>query len=798
MHLRNEQRDALTQRKERSPHRIASILSAMQSRRPASRRATARAAQPVRLDTMISEWPEAGLIVVDGPSDPTPSLVVEDRRVVELDGRPESEFDAIDTFIANHAIDVDVAAETAALSSAELAQKLFDPHCPASEVRRLFGGLTPARLVEVIWQLDVLEMMLALRKMRLRHQTANQAHVTNRRDHPALLAADSAEAGRRGFAEVETTVGVAPLAPFNALAVLVGSQVGRPGVLTQAAVEESVNLRLALKGLVSYAETLSVYGSAEAFRDGDDTPWSKAFLASAYAARGVKVRFTSGSGSEVLMGHSGGHSMLYLESRCLLMVKGAGSQGVQNGAISCIALPLSLPAGIRSVLAENLMAASLGLEVASGNDALASHCDIRKTAKLMLQFLPGTDFITSGYSVMPRGDNLFGGGNFDTNSLDAWTSLQRDFQVDGGITPVAETDASAVRERAARAIQAVYEELGFPAISDMEVEVAVSGFDSDDLPARSQAADAEAAENFFRSGQTVLDVARALQKHGYTPEAEALLALIRQRAAGDYLQPASILVEHENDLVAHSAINTPHHYRGPGTGYRVEGERWKALKTIPHAWVPQEIGRPEQPDRLFRDKGLAENLGDSDTSSGSEVVVAVGPAMGESLVATLAELSHRDVLHEILQGIATEGAKARILRIRDTADCAFIGHRGAQLSGSGVAIGLQSRGTAVIHRQDLAPLDNLELLSQSPNLTLESYRALGRNAARYAQGRSVEPIPVRVDNTARLKHIVRTTLYHRREVEAVVCDAEPVEVEIIARNSAHEHTQQTLSDGKTS
>ena len=50
--------------------------------------------------------------------------------------------------------------------------------------------------------------------------------------------------------------------------------------------------------------------------------------------------------------------------------------------------------GVRGVLAENLLAASLGLEVASGNDALASHSDIRKTAKLMLQFIPGTDFLT--------------------------------------------------------------------------------------------------------------------------------------------------------------------------------------------------------------------------------------------------------------------------------------------------------------------------------------------------------------------------------------------------------------------
>lgn len=75
---------------------------------------------------------------------------------------------------------------------------------------------------------------------------------------------------------------------------------------------------------------------------------------------------------------------------------------------------------MRAVLAENLIAASLGLEVATGNDAMSSHSDMRKTAKLMLQFLPGTDFITSGYSAMPRKDNMFGGGNFDADDMDDW------------------------------------------------------------------------------------------------------------------------------------------------------------------------------------------------------------------------------------------------------------------------------------------------------------------------------------------------------------------------------------------
>jgi len=739
-----------------------------------SRRARERAEQPVRRDTTIREWPEAGLVLTGGPADPSSSVRVESGRVVEIDGRLERDFDSVDRFIARHAIDPAVAEEAMALPPLELARGLFHPDVAASEVRRLFSGLTPARLVEVAAELDVLEMMLALRKMRLRRRPANQAHVTNLRDHPALLAADAAEAAARGFAEVETTVGVSGMAPLNAVAILIGSQVGRPGVLTQAAVEEGVNLRLAMKGLVSYAETLSVYGNDESFRDGDDTPWSKAFLASAYASRGVKVRFTSGSGSEVLLGHANGHSMLYLEARCLLLVKGAGSQGIQNGAISCIALPLSLPGGIRGVLAENLLAAAVGLEVASGNDAMASHSELRKTAKLMLQLLPGTDFVTSGYSVMPRRDNLFGGGNFDSNDLDAWMAVQRDLGVDGGITPVGEEEVRRVRRRAASAVQAAWREMGFPPVTDEEVAAAVDARDSGDLPARPQAKDVAAARRFLDSPASVLDVARVLVRSGFAPEAEALVALGRQRAAGDYLQPSGILVEDGHDLVAESAINEPHDYRGPGTGYRVEGDRGQRLADLPFALDPRELGRVKEPIELL-DEGPVAARGDA-----REVVVALGPAFGGRLDRTLGGLSHREVLAAILDGIRAQGVPARVVRVRDTADCAFIGHEGARLSGSGIAIGIQSRGTAVIHQRDLAPLDNLELLSHAPNLTLDSYRALGRNAAGYARGEPTEPVPARIDNMARLRFIVQSTLLHRVEVEAVTPEAPAVEVTLRA------------------
>ena len=66
----------------------------------------------------------------------------------------------------------------------------------------------------------------------------------------------------------------------------------------------------------------------------------------------------------------------------------------------------------------------------------------------------------------------------------------------------------------------------------------------------------------------------------------------------------------------------------------------------------------------------------------------------------------------------------------------------------------------MIHRADLQPLDNLELFGMSPLYTLESYRAMGRNAAGYALGRRVGPVPTELDNFARAKLIVQTTLLH--------------------------------------
>ena len=55
---------------------------------------------------------------------------------------------------------------------------------------------------------------------------------------------------------------------------------------------------------------------------------------------------------------------------------------------------------------------------------------------------------------------------------------------------------------------------------------------------------------------------------------------------------------------------------------------------------------------------------------------------------------------------------------------------------------------------------------------------MGRNAAGYALGRAVGPVPTALDNFARAKLIVKTTLMHARECEAVERGAPALEVQL--------------------
>ncbi|MFS0901034.1 propanediol/glycerol family dehydratase large subunit [Mycolicibacterium litorale] len=544
-----------------------------------SRRTEVLEERPVNLDGFVEEWPEAGMVAMDSAFDPQPSVRVADGVIVEMDGRARADFDFIDQFIADHAIDVATTEQSMALPAVEIARMLVDPSVTRDEVIAVTGGLTPAKLLAVAKTMNIVEIMMGMQKMRARRTPANQAHCTSARDNPLQVVCEAAEASIRGFAEVETTLGVVRYAPLVALALLIGSQAGEGGPLTQCALEEATELDLGMRGITGYAETISVYGTEPVFVDGDDTPWSKAFLAAAYASRGIKMRFTSGTGSEVQMGNAQGRSMLYLEIRCILVAKGAGVQGLQNGSISCIGVPGAVPAGIRAVAAENLIASAVDLECASGNDQSFSHSPMRRTARLMPQMMPGTDFVCSGYSAVPNYDNMFAGSNVDAEDFDDFNTLQRDFQIDGGLRHVKESDIVAVRLRAARALQSVFAYFDLPPISDSEIDAAVYAHGSNDLIPRDVLEDLKGAQQVMDRNITGLDVVKALESTGFSDMADNILKVLRQRVSGDMLQTSAILTR---DLQPLSAINDRNDYAGPGSGYRPSGTRWEEIKRLRH------------------------------------------------------------------------------------------------------------------------------------------------------------------------------------------------------------------------
>lgn len=551
-----------------------------------SKRFEALDARPVKKDGFVTEWPEVGLIAMNSELDPKPSIKVENGVIVEMDGKTRDEFDMLDQFIADYAIHIDDAEEAMKVDSLTIANMLVDINVARKDIIKITTAVTPAKMTEVLGHMSVLEMMMAQNKMRARLMPSNQCHVTNVKDNMVQIAADAAEAAIRGFDEMETTVGVARYAPFNALGIMIGANVGRPGILTQCAVEEATELDLGMRGYTAYAETISVYGTEPVFMDGDDTPYSKAFLASCYASRGLKMRFTSGSGSEVQMGYAEGHSMLYLEARCLYVTRGAGVQGTQNGSVSCVGVPAAVPGGIREILAENLLAACLDLECASSNDQTFTHSDLRRVARSLMQMIPGTDYICSGYSSTPNYDNMFAGSNWDAEDYDDWNVIQRDLKIDAGLQPVDEDTVVAARAKAARAIQGMFKELGLTEITDAEVEAATYAHGSNDMPDRDVVADLKAVDDLLGRGATAVDFIKALDRAGFHDVAESVFNIQFQKCAGDYLHTASKLSE---DWEVISAVNYKNDYHGVGTGYQISAERWKEISDIPWADDPATI-----------------------------------------------------------------------------------------------------------------------------------------------------------------------------------------------------------------
>ena len=126
----------------------------------------------------------------------------------------------------------------------------------------------------------------------------------------------------------------------------------------------------------------------------------------------------------------------------------------------------------------------------------------------------------------------------------------------------------------------------------------------------------------------------------------------------------------------------------------------------------------------------------------NDIVIGISPAFGLKIFQTTAGHTLSELLAVMMSAITKAGKTPRIVRFHHTADTSFLGLSAARLAGSGIGIGMQAKGTAVIHQRDRLPHNNLELFSNSPITTLAHYRGMAANAASYAKGEMPEPIIV--------------------------------------------------------
>lgn len=213
-----------------------------------------------------------------------------------------------------------------------------------------------------------------------------------------------------------------------------------------------------------------------------------------------------------------------------------------------------------------------------------------------------------------------------------------------------------------------------------------------------------------------------------------------------------------------AAVDTPISFNGGQTATAVASNDDRS--TLAHAV-------PEAKVDWFKHTGVAQPGHSQD-----EVVIAVGPAFAEVLTKNMTGLDHKDILRQVIAGIEEEGLKARVVKVYRSSDVAFVSSEGDKLAGSGICVGIQSKGTTVIHQKDQDPLSNLELFPQAPVLTLDTYRAIGKNAAEYAKNMSPSPVPTVNDQMARVAYQAISALMHIKETKQVVTGKPAEEIEV--------------------
>ena len=75
----------------------------------------------------------------------------------------------------------------------------------------------------------------------------------------------------------------------------------------------------------------------------------------------------------------------------------------------------------------------------------------------------------------------------------------------------------------------------------------------------------------------------------------SIAKVLRKVATKVALDEVELPLTIDADGLVHSAVNDPNRYSGPGTGYRLEGERWQLLQSLPQVVDPFELAGGEPP-----------------------------------------------------------------------------------------------------------------------------------------------------------------------------------------------------------
>ena len=212
-------------------------------------------------------------------------------------------------------------------------------------------------------------------------------------------------------------------------------------------------------------------------------------------------------------------------------------------------------------MAENLIAVWLDLECASGNDARSTESEIRVGAKILPFLIAGSDLICSGMGSILKYDNSFNPSLINGEEMEDYLVLQRDFEADGGLTPLPEeTRHRSCASRAVEAIAAVFEELGL-SHADRGHEASVVYASGSDETRSLTPRDDHVHQRGHQGARHHRD--RCDQGAGasaaFREEAENLLNVVKLRLSGDYLQTSAMI---RNGRIV-SAVNDPNDLSRP-------------------------------------------------------------------------------------------------------------------------------------------------------------------------------------------------------------------------------------------